>query len=64
MAKRIHRRGGFDAGHVLTTHTPYRDPETDYEAMIVKRNAPRWIAMLNNHDIDPATWSAPMPAAH
>ena len=48
---------------VLTTHTPYRDPETDYEAMMVKRNAPRWIAMLKKHRIDPAQWSAPMPAA-
>ena len=48
---------------VLTTHTPYRDPETDYEAIMVKRNAPRWIAMLHKHGIDPATWAAPMPAA-
>ena len=48
---------------VLTTRTPYRDPETDYEAMMVKRNAPRWIAMLKKHGIDPATWSPRMPAA-
>jgi len=48
---------------VLTTATPYRDPHTDYEAMMVKRNAPRWIAMLAKHRIDPATWSTRMPAA-
>ena len=48
---------------VLTTHTPYRDPETDYEAMMAKRNAPRWSAMLKKHGIDPAEWTAPMPAA-
>ena len=46
---------------VLSTRTPYRDPHTDYEAMMVKRNASRWIAMLKKHGIDPATWSAPMP---
>ena len=48
---------------VLCTATPYRDPHTDYEAMMVKRNAPRWIAMLKKHGIDPTTWSASMPAA-
>ena len=48
---------------VLSTRTPYRDPQTDYEAMMVKRNAPRWIAMLKKHGIDLATWSAPMPTA-
>ena len=30
---------------------------------MVKRNAPRWIAMLKKHGIDPAEWAAPMPAA-
>jgi len=48
---------------VLATRTPYRDPETDYEAMMVKRNAPRWIAMLHKHGIDPAKWAEPMHAA-
>lgn len=40
---------------VLTTGTPYRDPQTDYEAIMVRRNAPRWIAMLQTHGIDPVT---------
>lgn len=40
---------------VLTTGTPYRDPQTDYEAIMVRRNAPRWIAMLQAHGIDPVT---------
>ena len=34
---------------VLRTGRPYRDPETDYEAMMVRRNAPRWIRMLRIH---------------
>ena len=36
---------------VLRTGKPYRDPETDYEAMMVKRNAPRWIRMLEMYNI-------------
>ena len=48
---------------ILTTQTPYRDPQTDYEAMMVKRNAPRWIAMLKKYDIDLANWSQRMPDA-
>ena len=34
---------------VLRTGKPYRDP--DYEAMMVKRNAPRWIRMLETYNI-------------
>ena len=37
---------------VLSTKTPYRDPQTDYEAIMVRRNAPRWISMLHRHNID------------
>ena len=48
---------------VLHSATPYRDPHTDYEAMMVKRNAPRWIAMLKKHDIDPATGAPRMSVA-
>ncbi len=40
---------------VLKANAPYRDPETDYEAQLVKRNAPRWIRMLRKYRIDPAT---------
>ena len=36
---------------VLRDRKPYRDPETDYEAMMVKRNAPRWIRMLKMYNI-------------
>ena len=49
---------------MLLTGTVYRDPEADYEALMVRRNAPRWIAMLQKHGIDPADWSdkGPIPA--
>ena len=36
---------------ILRDGTPYRDPVTDYEAMLVKRNAPRWIRLLRHHDV-------------
>ena len=31
---------------MLRDALPYRDPEVDYEALVVKRNAPRWLAKL------------------
>ena len=49
---------------MLATGAVYRDPDTDYEALMVKRNAPRWITMLKKHGIDPAIWSkTAQPAA-
>ena len=34
---------------VLRSGKPYRDPEADHEALMVRRNAPRWIRMLQAH---------------
>ena len=34
---------------VLRDRKPYRDPGADYEALLVQRNAPRWIRMLRQH---------------
>ena len=34
---------------VLKTGRPYYDRTDDYEALMVKRNAPRWICMLRLH---------------
>ena len=34
---------------VLKTATPYYDRTADYEALMVKRNAPRWIRMLRRY---------------
>ena len=48
---------------MLATGQVYRDPDTDYEALLVKRNAPRWIAMLKKHGMDPATRSTSTQAA-
>jgi hypothetical protein len=41
---------------ILSRHTPYQDRTVDYEALMVQRNAPRWIKMLKKHGfITPAT---------
>ena len=34
---------------MLATNQPYHDPHTDYEALMVKRNAPRWFKMLEKY---------------
>ena len=40
---------------VLRDAKPYHDPEADYEALMVRRNAPRWVRMLLRHGlIEPA----------
>jgi len=39
---------------MLTNSTPYQDRTVDYEALIVQRNAPRWIKMLAKHGYLPA----------
>ena len=69
------RRRGYKRATVATAHKllriayrllsageVYRDPQTDYEALMVRRNAPRWIRMLKKHGIDPADWEKPRPA--
>jgi hypothetical protein len=39
---------------MLSSGTPYRDRTVDYEALVVQRNAPRWIKMLAKHGYLPA----------
>ena len=48
---------------ILKSKTPYHDPETNYEELMVRRNAPRWIRMLEKYDINPATGRVAQPAA-
>ena len=49
--------------YMLRNREVYRDPQTDYEKLMVKRNAPRWIRMLKKHGVDPATGSTAPPRA-
>jgi hypothetical protein len=37
--------------HMLKEKTPYRDPGVDYEELLARRNAPRWIAALNKYGL-------------
>ena len=36
---------------ILRDRTPYRDPATNYEALLVHRNAPRWLRKLHQFGI-------------
>lgn len=44
---------------MLSTGELYRDPETDYEALMVMRNAPRWFMMLRKHGLMDGTEAQP-----
>lgn len=54
VIRRGHKRAVMAIAHrmleiiylMLSRKEPYRDPGIDYEALIVKRNAPRWIQAL------------------
>ena len=54
VIRRGHKRAIIAVGHklleivyiVLSKKKPYKDPEIDYEALTVQRNAPRWIQAL------------------
>lgn len=57
MLRRGHKRAVIAVGHkllrviykLLSTTKPYADPEVNYEALVVKRNAPRWIQALTKY---------------
>ncbi len=56
VIRRGHKRSIVALGHkilrtiffMLKRHEPYRDSATDYEALSVQRNAPRWIKALRS----------------
>jgi transposase len=57
VIRRGHKRAIVAVGHrifqivyaLLSRKEPYRDPEVDYEALVVHRNAPRWLAALEKY---------------
>jgi transposase len=57
VIRKGHKRAIVAVGHkilkiaytMLKNKVPYRDPEVDYEAMLAKKNAPRWIAVLKKY---------------
>ncbi|MGI9273361.1 MAG: IS110 family transposase [Endozoicomonas sp.] len=62
VIRRGHKRSIIAIGHkllrviycMLTKLTPYKDPEIDYEALTVHRNAPRWLQKLQSYGYLPA----------
>ena len=54
VIRRGHKRTIVAIGHklmgvafsVLKNETPYKDPKVNYEELMVKKNAPRWIRTL------------------
>jgi transposase len=67
VIRRGHKRTLVALGHkilrivsaLLKTQSPYRDPGANYEALVVHRNAPRWIQALKKSGY----WPQPRPAA-
>ena len=48
---------------MLATNQPYHDPHTDYEALMVKRNAPRWFKMLEKYGYHTPDGATALPDA-
>jgi transposase len=40
---------------LLSRHVPYRDPTVDYQALAIKKRAPRWIQQLRKYGLLPTT---------
>ena len=59
-ARKNHKRAVFATAHkllrvihsVLKNRTPYADPGTDYQEIMARRNAPRWIRMMKEYGIE------------
>jgi hypothetical protein len=57
VIRRGHKRAIVAVGHrilqiiyvLISRKEPYKDPEIDYEALVVQRNAPRWLAALEKY---------------
>lgn len=62
VIRRGHKRSIIALGHkllktifvLLSRKTPYHDTTVDYEQLLVKRNAPRWIKALRKYNMLPA----------
>ena len=57
VIRRWHKRAIVAVGHrilkvvytLISRKEPYKDPEVDYEALVVRRNAPRWLEALQRY---------------
>ncbi len=70
VIRRGHKRAIIAIGHkilrivftLLKKKEPYRDPTVDYEAIVVQRNAPRWIQALKKFGYWPQDSQKPIAA--
>ena len=44
---------------LLRDHQPYRDPQINYEQVVMDRNAPRWLCKLMRYGYLPPAGTAP-----
>lgn len=67
VIRRGHKRSIIAVGHkllrviytVLNSQQPYADPEIDYEALVIAKNAPRWLKTLEKYGyLDPSQSAA------
>jgi transposase len=66
VIRRGHKRSIIAVAHkmlrviysMLKNQQPYYDPEVDYEALVVQRNAPRWIKALKKYGYMPLAKAA------
>lgn len=57
VIRRGHKRAIVAVAHklletiftILNKKEPYKDPDIDYDQLVVKRNAPRWIQALEKY---------------
>lgn len=62
VIRRGHKRAIIALAHkilkivfiLLSRKVPYRDSQVDYKELMVKRNAPRWLAVLRQYDLLPS----------
>ena len=72
VGRKGHKKAIIALGHqmiriiyfMFTRRQAYRDSGTDYQALVVDRNAPRWIQALKKYGYWPSPAAAtPIPAA-
>jgi transposase len=70
VARKGHKKAIIAVAHqmirtiyiLFTRRVPYRDPGIDYQALVVEKNAPRWIQALKKYGYWPTPSIAPAPA--
>jgi transposase len=70
VARKGHKKAIIAVAHqmirtifiLFTRRVPYRDPGIDYQALVVEKNAPRWIQALKKYGYWPTSNPVPAPA--